>query len=212
MENINERVREIVKEETDELKSVLDAYFEPHPKETALKIPHGKSTDINLKCTDGDCVYYVDYNVSEIRRTPDGYIIVVYQYENGCGDFENVHEAGLDDEDFIPGEISKLAVAVRKLVYSVDSVYNFSMEQKIAISNFNDAMKHLHKTGVALLVDNCDDHFRFGNAKGIGYFCEPGNGDNTIPVDYGRLPRSEFARDCAFFGDDGLGVEPECDD
>lgn len=207
MENINERVRQINREEAAELKGTLDAYFEAHPMEEAFVIPSGKSTVINLGAGDGEC-HYTTFKVDAIKRTPEGYNLALIRCGNGCDNFGEVHEHALGDADFIPGELSNLTDVVKGLAHTKSLVCEFSDKQKLAIRKFNDAMKYLHQTSVALLVDNCDCHFRFANAKDVAYFCRPDNSDNTVKIDYELLPETSEEHDGDFFGDDeGLGVE-----
>lgn len=211
MENLNERVAAIVTEEVSEMKAVLDAWFDKHESETKLEIPAEKRPDINLKSEDGKCVYYIDYNVSEIRKYRQGYTLLLYQYENGCGNDEETWEVELDNTNFIPGEISRLKEVVENLVKTpgntaLESIYNFSHEQIRAIADFNLSLKLLHENKVMLLVDNERENFRFANGEKVVMFCRTNDVDPSYEVNFEELPKSDELHDGDFFASEGLCV------
>ena len=208
--SIKQKLDAIVYEEINELKKVLDKWFEEVKNTDELVIARDAASApiINLYTEDNDPV---QYNVKGIKRTDEGYCLELAWAERGSLDDEDIDFHYLDNEntrwEFIPGELDRLTKIITEALHPEEKCYKFTDVQKEAIGKFNEALKELVRTGVFILPNDEDKIFYFSTAPigccfdSFDNLLSAGEYEKVADIDYHKLPCTDSHYDTSFDSD-----------
>ena len=207
---IKQKLDAIVYEEINELKKVLDKWFEEVKNTDELVIARDAASApiINLYTENNDPI---QYNVKGIKRIDKGYRLELAWAERGSIDNEYIDTHYLDNEntrwEFIPGELDRLTDTIVETLHPEEKCYHFDDFQKAAIERFKGAMKELSKAGVFILPHEEDKTFYFATApKGCCFdsfdnLLSTGEYKKVADIDYHKLPCTDTQYDTSFDSD-----------